>query len=172
MIIPLDIVFPGSYNERVSYELNPPPLQLQRTRPPLLRRCGAIPKRQVREGLATPVGASRPTITAATMEESPEENRDKMSLLRGQGSPLYVSAKRTQIISREKPHLFNTATMGYAIKECIKYLASFWKTNPILRDFWGFERRELTGLEHRFMPQIPKLTPTHPTINVTRHAEC
>jgi len=40
------------------------------------------------------------------------------------------------------------------------------------RGVQGLKRWELGGLECRFILLIPKLTPTHPTINVTRHAEC
>jgi hypothetical protein len=54
----------------------------------------------------------------------------RLAAVRSSG-PIYVFTKRTQFSCRGKSHLSIRATVGYIIKNSVKSLGSFWKTNPI-----------------------------------------
>jgi hypothetical protein len=83
--------------------------------------------------------------------------RDGASLLREdatkakQRGPLYVSAKRTQIIFFGKQHLCNWMAMSYATKKRSENLGSFSETNPISG---GFEAPEATFWGKRTQTEV------------------
>jgi len=175
-IILLDTVFPEGYNWRVSYELKQKLLGEDQNTPHF-------------NPLPYTTTASRPTWLPPRGEAGggiAEENRDRMSLLRdGKVPPMCFCETNPPILSWKTAviHLLHNGLHKNILPENGGFVLENEPTGPPSRElrrdssdseggFWGVERRKLRGLGYRFMPLIPKLTPMHLAINVTRHAQC
>jgi hypothetical protein len=165
----LDAVSPVGYNQRVSCELNLPPLTLRRTSPPSVQRHGAIPKRQAscptiwrRRAEPTSPRLRRPGTRRGYTEKSVERGHAHRARLQGRGRPTNMCFCETN------PNCLTCQT-AFIQQGCNEL-----HDEESLGNSGSFSEAECIsgGACGSFPPCIPKLTPMHLASNVTRHARC